>query len=140
MTCGPDVAALPLDGVKVVAFAETAPGPLAASVLADLGADVIVVERPPVGDPARSHPAVFLSLGRNKRFIAIDLKRDDGLELAFQLIARCDVVINAYRPQVSERLGLTVDQLTRRFPDQIVAGLTAYGEDGPSAHKPAHDL
>jgi len=140
MTCGPDVAALPLDGVRVVAFAETAPGPLAAGALADLGAEVIVVERPAVGDPARATPAVFLSLGRNKRFIAIDLKRPEGLEVAYRLIASCDVVINAYRPQVSERLGLSVELLTRRFPDQIVAGLTAYGEDGPSAHKAAHDL
>jgi crotonobetainyl-CoA:carnitine CoA-transferase CaiB-like acyl-CoA transferase len=134
------VAALPLDGVRVVAFAETAPGPLAAGALADLGADVIVVERPAVGDPARATPAVFLSLGRNKRFIAIDLKRPEGLELAYRLIASCDVVINAYRPKVSERLGLSVELLTRRFPDQIVVGLTAYGEDGPSAHKAAHDL
>jgi len=140
MACGPDVAALPLDGVRVVAFAETAPGPLAAGVLADLGADVIVVERPTIGDPARATAAVFLALGRNKRFIAIDLKRPEGLEVAYRLIASCDVVINAYRPQVSERLGLSVELLTRRFPEQIVAGLTAYGEDGPAAHKAAHDL
>jgi crotonobetainyl-CoA:carnitine CoA-transferase CaiB-like acyl-CoA transferase len=140
MACGPDVATLPLDGVRVVAFAETAPGPLAAGVLADLGAEVIVVERPTVGDPARATPAVFLALGRNKRFIAIDLKRPEGMEVAYRLIASCDVVINAYRPQVSERLGLSVELLARRFPDQIVAGVSGYGEDGPAASKAAHDL
>jgi crotonobetainyl-CoA:carnitine CoA-transferase CaiB-like acyl-CoA transferase len=130
---------LPLDGIRVVALVETVPGPLASAILADLGAEVLVVERP-TGDPARGIPAVFESFSRNKRFLALDLRRDDERARLEDELAGADVVIVGYRPDVARRLGVDPKSLATRFPAAVVVSVTAAGDDEPEPVKPAHDL
>lgn len=133
-------ASLPLTGTRVVALVETVPGPLASAILADLGATVTVVERPGTGDPTRGVPAVFRTLGRNKRFVSLDLHRADHRDVLERLLGRAEVVITGYRPDVARRLGVDAGSLRRRHPQAVVVSMTAYGPDGPDAEKAAHDL
>ncbi len=137
----PDVgsAELPLAGVRVVALVETVPGPLASSILADLGADVLVVERP-AGDPARAIPAVFGSFARNKRFVALDLRAPGDRARLHRELATAHVVLVGYRPDVARRLELDPPTLARRYPDAVIVSVTAAGDDEGGVTKPAHDL
>src|SRR5918996_6494771 len=97
----------PLAGLKVLELARILAGPWVGQLLADLGADVIKVERPGSGDDTRGWgPSYFLGLNRGKRSVALDLKDPDDLELARELIRRADVVVESFRPGVMERLGL----------------------------------
>src|SRR5437764_8616191 len=105
---------LPLEGIRVVDLSRVLAGPYCAMLLADFGADVVKVERPGEGDETRTwgppfaggEAAYFLSVNRNKRSVAIDLKHPDGRALAVELCARADVVIENFRPGSAERLGL----------------------------------
>ena len=105
----------PLDGVLVADFSRILAGPLCTQVLADLGADVVKVERPDGGDDTRGWgPSYFLGLNRGKRSVALDLKDPGDVELARELIRRADVVVESFRPGVMERLGLGRELNPRR--------------------------
>jgi crotonobetainyl-CoA:carnitine CoA-transferase CaiB-like acyl-CoA transferase len=122
-------------------------GPFGAQILADLGAEVIKLE-PPNGDLARAmqphfvgdDSVYFISLNRNKRSVAVDLKRPDGVALVRRLAARCDVVIENNRPGVLDRLGLKADDVRRDNPRLIWCAITGFGQDGPYRDKPAYDM
>jgi crotonobetainyl-CoA:carnitine CoA-transferase CaiB-like acyl-CoA transferase len=131
----------PLAGFRVLDLTRILSGPYASMLLADLGAEVVKVERPGAGDDTRSWGPPFLdgmssyfaAINRGKRSVAIDLDRDRGRDLVRDLAARVDVVIENFRPGVTERLGIDYDSLARRNPDLIYASITGFGSDGPKA-------
>jgi crotonobetainyl-CoA:carnitine CoA-transferase CaiB-like acyl-CoA transferase len=136
-----------LAGIKVVAFEQAVAAPLATRHLADLGADVVKVERQGEGDFARGYDSAvhgtstwFAWLNRRKRSLTLDMKHPDGREIAKKLVARSDVVVQNFAPGAFERLGLSVTQLHERYPSLIVASITGYGEDGPYRDRRAYDL
>lgn len=128
------------DGIRVLSLAEQLPGPYATLLLADLGADVILVERPAGGDPARAFPSFFRAVGRNKRSLCLDLKSEMGRADFIALAADADVVLEGYRPGTMDRLGLGYAALSDRNPRLIYASITGFGQSGPSRLRPAHDL
>lgn len=130
----------PLEGTVVLSLAETYPGPYATLLLADLGADVILIERPGAGHWARRAPSFFAALNRNKRSISLDLKSAEGTTEFLKLAERADVVIESYRPGVMKRLGLSFDELIKVNPRLIYVSLSSYGQDGPYRARPGHDL
>jgi crotonobetainyl-CoA:carnitine CoA-transferase CaiB-like acyl-CoA transferase len=130
----------PLDGVRVVSLAEQYPGPFATLILSDLGAEIIQVERPGVGDPARAYSAFYDSLNRGKRSIALDLKNESDLSTCRDLIATADVLIEGFRPGVMDRLGLGHEVIQGDIPDLVYVSVSGFGQDGPFRLRPAHDL
>lgn len=136
-----------LEGVTVLELGVQLSGPYGGMLLADLGADVIKVESPTNPDPARvvpgawvgSESAYFLSLNRNKRSLAIDLKSEDGLEQFLGLVEHADVLLCNYRPGVLERLGLGLSVLRERNPSLITCAVTGFGETGPDRDRPGYD-
>ena len=140
-------AALPLAGIRVVALEQAVAAPLATRHLADLGAEVIKVERPGEGDFARAYDSTvhglsswFVWLNRGKQSITLDLKQPGGREVAERLIAGADVVVQNFAPGALDRLGLGVAQLRARYPALIACSVTGYGEDGPYRDRRAYDL
>lgn len=129
-----------LDNITVLCLAEQFPGPFATMLLADLGADVILVERFPGGDPSRQHGAYYQSLGRNKRSILLDLKSTAGHSAFLELVRTADVVLEGYRPGTVDRLGVGYEALRSVNPAIIYASISAFGQDGPYAAWPAHDI
>lgn len=130
----------PLRGVRVVSLAEQYPGPYATLVLADLGADVVLVERPQGGDPARQFPHFFASLNRGKRSVCVDLKQADGVEVLCALVRRAEVVLDGYRPGTLARLGVSAE-VARSINERIVyCSISGFGQDGPYRDRPAHDV
>ncbi|QHE84839.1 CaiB/BaiF CoA transferase family protein [Hydrogenophaga sp. BPS33] len=134
------MASPPLAGVRVLSLAEQYPGPYATLLLADLGADVILVERPESGDPTRRHPGLFASLGRNKRSIALDLKSPSERARFLELVDTADVVMEGFRPGVMGRLGLDSKALRARKPSLIYVSISSFGQTGPMAAVAGHDL
>jgi crotonobetainyl-CoA:carnitine CoA-transferase CaiB-like acyl-CoA transferase len=130
----------PLDGYRVLSLAEQYPGPMATMVLADLGADVILVERPDGGDPTRRFSGHFEALSRNKRSVALNLKSDRGRELFLDLLEGADVLVEGFRPGVMDRLGLAIPMLRERFPGLVCASISSFGQTGPFRDRGAHDL
>ena len=137
----------PLDGVVVLDFTQVEMGPVATQMLGDFGADVIKVERPKVGDLAREHmkgpsgeSAVFWSLNRNKRSVAIDIRTPLGREAVLRLVKRADVLVHNFRPGVMERLGFGADELRALNPRLIYAVGSGYGPDGPYRDKGGQDV
>jgi crotonobetainyl-CoA:carnitine CoA-transferase CaiB-like acyl-CoA transferase len=130
----------PLAGLTVLSSAENYPGPFATLILADLGADVVLVERPPGGDPARSYPVFHESINRNKRSVLLDLKADGGAATFLRLAARADVVIDGFRPGVADRLGIGAEQVRAVGPGVVYAAVTGFGRFGPHAQEPGHDV
>lgn len=126
----------PLHGVRVVELAGLGPCPHAAMVLADLGADVVRVDRP--GGAALGPERDVLLRGR--RSVTADLKDPAGLQLVQALAARADVLIEGFRPRVMERLGLGPDELTAANPRLVYGRITGWGQDGPMAPRVGHDL
>ncbi len=143
-----DPASLPLRGIRVADFSRVLAGPLATMLLADLGADVIKVERPGSGDDTRGwgppfvgeDAAYFLSLNRNKRSVALDLGTPEGAAAAKRLALSCDVVVENFRPGLMARFGLDHDALAARRPDIVTCSLVAFGEEGESASRPGYDI
>lgn len=129
-----------LEGIRVISMAEQYPGPYATLLLADLGADVILVERPRGGDPGRQFPAFFESLNRNKRSVALDLKSGKGREAFLRLAARSDVVLEGFRPGTAKRLGVDYETVAGRNLRVVYASISGFGQDGPYRDRPAHDL
>ena len=137
----------PLEGVRILDLTWVLAGPFASMVLCDLGADVVKVERPPIGDVARmTAPLVngescyFLSVNRGKRSIAIDLKNEAGRDLFLRLVERVDVVMENFTPGTMEALGLSYDILSRRNPRLIYAATSGFGQTGPDRLRPALDI
>ncbi len=130
----------PLSGVRILSLAEQFPGPYATLLLADLGADVILVERPGVGDPSRRFPGLFASLNRNKRSVALDLKSESGRADFLRLVDSADVVLEGFRPGVMARLKLDAPTLRARKPGLIYASISSFGQTGPDTAGAGHDL
>ena len=138
---------LALSGIRVADFSRVLAGPLAAMLLADLGADVIKIERPETGDDTRGwgppfvggDAAYFLSLNRNKRSVALDLSTDEGRSAARRLALASDVVVENFRPGLMERFGLDHATLARDHPGLVYCSLTAFGEGDPAA-RPGYDI
>lgn len=130
----------PLAGLRVLSLAEQYPGPYATLLLADLGADVVLVERPGQGDPSRQFGPFFESLARGKRSVALDLKDPGGLAALLALCAQADVLLEGYRPGTMERLGAGYDQLVQVNPGLVYASISGFGQDGPYRDRPAHDV
>ncbi|MDZ5456954.1 CaiB/BaiF CoA transferase family protein [Azohydromonas lata] len=130
-------AAGPLQGLRIVEFAGLGPCPLAGMLLADMGADVIVIER--AAAPA-SGALQRVATDRNKRSIALNLKHPDGLEAAWRLLESADALIEGFRPGVMERLGLGPDAAASRNPRLVYGRVTGWGQSGPLAQAAGHDL
>ncbi|HET6857093.1 MAG TPA: CaiB/BaiF CoA-transferase family protein, partial [Streptomyces sp.] len=128
----------PLAGVRVVELAGIGPGPFAAMLLADLGADVVRVDRPGGGGLAVD-PEYDLT-NRNKRSVLVDLKSADGPARVLDLVERADVLIEGYRPGVAERLGVGPDVCLARNPKLVYGRMTGWGQDGPLAQSAGHDI
>jgi crotonobetainyl-CoA:carnitine CoA-transferase CaiB-like acyl-CoA transferase len=133
-------ASRPLAGVRVLSLAEQYPGPFATVILSDLGADVILVERPAGGDPTRRFSGHFAALNRGKRSVAIDLKNEQGVETFKRLSETADVVIEGFRPGVVERLGIGADDLRPTNPGLVYASISSFGQSGPLSRRASHDL
>jgi crotonobetainyl-CoA:carnitine CoA-transferase CaiB-like acyl-CoA transferase len=136
-----------LDGVRVLDLTRYIPGPYCTMLLGDLGADVVKVEEPPLGDPTRAVPpaagedsAAHAALNRNKRSIAVDIRQEAGAALVKRLAAAADVLVEAYRPGVLARRGLGAAALREENPRLIYCSLTGYGPEGPLAQRAGHDL
>jgi crotonobetainyl-CoA:carnitine CoA-transferase CaiB-like acyl-CoA transferase len=130
----------PLSGVRVVSLATTYPGPLAGMMLSDLGAEVVVVENPKAPDTARRLPAFYAALNRGKRSVALDLKDPGGKGAFGRMVYRADVVMESFRPGVAARLGVDHEALRATNPRLIYVSISGYGQDGPMATVPAHDV
>ncbi|WP_329168245.1 CoA transferase [Streptomyces sp. NBC_01685] len=128
----------PLTGVRVVELAGIGPGPFAAMLLADLGADVVRVDRPG-GSVIGVEPAFDLT-NRNKRSVLVDLKSEGGAGQVLDLVERADVLLEGYRPGVAERLGVGPDACLERNPRLVYGRMTGWGQDGPLAERAGHDI
>ncbi|MFF8958450.1 CaiB/BaiF CoA transferase family protein [Streptomyces sp. NPDC014894] len=128
----------PLAGVRVVELAGIGPGPFAAMMLGDLGADVVRVDRPG-GAGLAMDPAQDLT-NRNKRSVLIDLKADDGPAHVLDLVERADILIEGYRPGVAERLGVGPEECLARNPRLVYGRMTGWGQEGPLAERAGHDI
>ena len=136
-----------LDGVKILAFEQVLSGPFATCVLADMGAQVIKVERPGVGDVIRSWDSVvkglssgYVWLNRNKRSLTVDVKQKKGKEILHKLAEGADIFFENYAPGVAARLGLGYPELSAANSRLIYCSLSGYGQDGPYRDVKAYDL
>jgi crotonobetainyl-CoA:carnitine CoA-transferase CaiB-like acyl-CoA transferase len=138
----------PLAGVRVLELAQIMAGPTCGAMLADLGADVIKVEKLPGGDDSRGYgeprvngvSAPFMMMNRNKRGIALNLKHPQGREILLRMVRDADVLIENFRRDTMEKLGLSYDALARENGRLIYCSITGFGRDGPSADKGGFDL
>jgi len=128
----------PLSGCRVVELAGIGPGPFAGMILADLGAEVVRVDRPASADQPRAER--FDVLGRGKKSVVLDLKRPDAVAAVLDLVAAADALIEGYRPGVAERLGLGPAQCLARNPALVYGRMTGWGQDGPMAQQAGHDI
>jgi len=139
----------PLSGLKVIELQGRGPGPFGAMILADLGADVIRIARLedlfPAGQESgtermiRGHRRIDL-VARGRRSVAVDLKQPDGLAAVLRLVDGADVLLEGFRPGVAERLGIGPDVCLERNPRLVYARITGWGQDGPYARTPGHDI
>ena len=137
----------PLNGIRVLSFGRMLSGPYAAMLLCDLGAEVIKIEAPGIGDLSRlanpiygSISSYFLSINRGKKSITLDLKNDKARDIIFELVKKVDILLENFRPGVMERLGLSYDVLKGMNPKLIYASISGFGQIGPYAQKPAFDM
>ena len=138
----------PLAGMRVLELAQIMAGPTCGMMLADMGADVIKVEKLPGGDDSRGYreplingvSAPFMILNRNKRGIALNLKTDEGREVLLRMVREADVLTENFRRGTLEKLGLGYDSLSRINPGLIYCAVSGYGRDGPMGDKPGFDL
>lgn len=138
---------LPLEGARVVDLSRLLPGPWCTQVLGDLGAEVIKIEQPEIGDYSRFNPpnygegsVYFHSVNRNKRSIALDLKLLEDRAIALDLLHRADIVVESYRPGVTAKLGIDYATLSQQNAGLIYCSVTGFGSVGPLARLPGHDL
>ena len=136
-----------LDGIRVVAFEQVLSGPFCTSILGDMGADVIKIERPGTGDlirhwdtAVRGLSSGYVWLNRNKRSLTVDVKQEKGREILQRLIGRADVFFENYAPGVAERSGLGYEKLNSLNPRLVYCSLSGYGQDGPYRDVKSYDL
>jgi crotonobetainyl-CoA:carnitine CoA-transferase CaiB-like acyl-CoA transferase len=136
-----------LRGIRVLDLSRLLPGPFLTMVLADMGADVVKVEDPRVGDYLRAFPPAkggiagrFLAVNRGKRSLALDLKAPAGRDAFLRMAARADVVVESFRPGVMDKLGVGYAALAAANPRIVVCSISGYGQTGPYAHRAGHDL
>jgi alpha-methylacyl-CoA racemase len=130
----------PLNGIKIIEFAGIGPGPFAAMMLSDMGADVLRLDRSQNvvgGDP--DQPSLDL-LNRGRRSVGLDLKTPEGVELALRLVEQSDALLEGFRPGVMERLGLGPEVCLERNPRLVYGRMTGWGQDGPMAQAAGHDI
>lgn len=130
----------PLQGVRVLELAGIGPGPFAGMMLADMGAEVIRIDRAGSvrgGDPAAPPADV---LGRGRKSIGIDLKSEEGRELVLEMVASADVIFEGFRPGVAERLGVGPEECLARNPKIVYGRMTGWGQEGPYSHTSGHDI
>jgi crotonobetainyl-CoA:carnitine CoA-transferase CaiB-like acyl-CoA transferase len=133
-----------LDGVRVLDLSRVIAGPYCATLLGDLGADVIKLERPGRGDDLRSWrgsgmSAAFAAINRNKRGVAVELQHPEGARIAFALAQRADVIVENFLPGVAERLGLGYAAVRAVNPGVVYASVTGFGQTGPYAKRPGYN-
>lgn len=136
----------PLNGVKVIDLTRVLAGPFCTMVLADMGAEVIKVERTGLGDDSRQfgpfindESAYFMSINRNKKSIALNLKDKDAVEILLKLVKEADVLVENFRPGTMEKLGIGYDMLKEVNPTLIYASASGFGYSGPYSRRPAYD-
>jgi crotonobetainyl-CoA:carnitine CoA-transferase CaiB-like acyl-CoA transferase len=144
VTGGPDAAGGPLHGLRVLEFGQLLAGPYVGTLLGDFGADVIKVEAPPGGDPMRDwgrlrhngHSLWWSIVGRNKRSIALNLRTERGQQIAADLCAKADIIVENFRPGTMERWGLGPEQVHARNPRCVYARISGYGQTGRYRDRP----
>ncbi|MEX5685371.1 CaiB/BaiF CoA transferase family protein [Pseudomonas silesiensis] len=130
----------PLYGIRIIEMAGLGPGPFCGMMLADMGADVICIERKPTAPQSEFDKMKRTVTDRGRRSIALDMKKEGAAELALRLIENADALIEGFRPGVMERLGLGPDICLARNPRLIYGRMTGWGQDGPLAHTAGHDI
>ena len=130
----------PLSGIKVLEFEAIGPGPFAGMLLADMGADVLVVDRPATPDLGLKRERWMDVMMRGKRSVTLDLKSPSAAEVALSLVAKSDALIEGFRPGVMERLGLGPDVVMARNARIVYGRMTGWGQDGPLAPRAGHDI
>lgn len=135
----------PLSGIRVLDLSAYIAGPYGCTLLADMGAAVVKIE-PPAGDNLRKYPSTleaesraFIGVNRNKRGLALDLKKPEGMEVLHRLLGEADVLVHNFRPAVPPRLGIAYEQLRERYPALVYCAVTGYGEEGPLKDKAGYD-
>ncbi|ASN06236.1 CaiB/BaiF CoA transferase family protein [Virgibacillus necropolis] len=138
---------MPLKNTRVLDLTRLLPGPYCTMLLADFGAEVIKVEEPKMGDYARHYEpklgdnsVLFHSLNRNKKSVCLNLKSEEGKADFLEMVEKADVVVESFRPGVMERLGLDYEKLKQVNPALVYCAITGYGQTGPYANKPGHDI
>jgi len=137
-----------LDGIRVLDISRVMAGPYCSMMLADLGAEVVKIERPGQGDDTRAwgppflggESAYFLSVNRTKKSVTVDLGRDEGREIALELAAKSDVLLENFSPGTADRLGLGYEAVARANGAIVYCSISGYGQDGPYREWPAYDL
>jgi crotonobetainyl-CoA:carnitine CoA-transferase CaiB-like acyl-CoA transferase len=139
----------PLRGLRVFDLTRVLAGPTCAQMLADLGADVIKIERPGAGDdtrgfappymPGTQESAYFVGVNRNKRSVTLDIAKPEGQAIALQLIAQCDILVENFKVGALAKYGLGYEQLHAKFPRLIYCSITGFGQTGPYAPRPGYD-
>jgi len=139
--------ARPLDGVRVLDLSRLLPGPFLTMILADLGADVVKVEDPHLGDYMRAIPPArggmsgrYLAVNRGKRSMTLDLKKPGGREAFLRMAGQADVVVESFRPGVLDKLGVGWEALSAASPRLVLCSISGYGQDGPYRDRAGHDL
>ena len=130
----------PLQGIRVLEFESIGPAPFAGMLLADMGADVLVVERPAETDLGLKRERRHDVMMRGKRSVTLDLKKKESSGICLDLLARADALIEGMRPGVMERLGLGPDEVLKRNPKLVYGRMTGWGQDGPLAARAGHDI
>jgi alpha-methylacyl-CoA racemase len=137
----------PLDGIRVLDLSRLLPGPFLTMIFADMGADVVKVEDPRLGDYMRSMPPArlsmsgrYLAVNRGKRSLALDLKTEAGRAAFLRMVEQADIVVESFRPGVMKRLGVDYDALRQHNPKIILCSISGYGATGPYAERAGHDL
>ncbi len=137
----------PLDGIRIIDLTQVLFGPFATMLLSDLGAEVIKIERPEVGDIARGNGPVvrgvstyFLSLNRGKKSVTLNLATEPGVEVLLKLIKNADILVENFRPWTMEKLGLSYERVREYNPGIIYVAGSGFGQYGPYAGKPAFDV
>ena len=138
----------PLSGVRVLDLTRLLAGPFCTMILADLGADVIKIERPGQGDPARNlgplvgdnEAAYFISINRGKKSITLNLFSEEGQNLVHSMLPHCDVLVENFVPGTMARFGLEYEKVKSLHPGLIYASISGFGQDGPESQRPALDI